>query len=141
MRDQAAAETITAGLAAMQHPRHMDEMKLSLEADPITPQAMIPTVLEAIVRMRCLSITYNRTRMILAPHILYGRNGGLYVDGVVISREGMIPREEKVGSFKLDGLTDLTLIEREFAISALFDRTLDKYQAETLMVVEPASTG
>lgn len=117
----------------------MDEMKLSLEADPITPQAMIPTVLEAIVRMRCLSITYNRTRMILAPHILYGRNGGLYVDGVVISREGMIPREEKVGSFKLDGLKDLTLIEREFAISALFDRTLDKYQAETLMVVEPAS--
>lgn len=123
----------------MQHRRHMDEMKLSLEADPITPQAMIPTVLEAIVRMRCLSITYNRTRMILAPHILYGRNGGLYVDGVVISREGMIPREEKVGSFKLDGLKDLTLLEREFAVSALFDRSLEKYQAETLMAVEPAS--
>lgn len=121
----------------MQQYRHMGLMKLSLEPDPVSPQTMIPTVLEAIVRQRCLSITYNRTRMILAPHILYSRNGGLYIDGVVISREGMIPREEKVGSFKLDGLKDLTLLEREFAVSALFDRSLDKYQAETLMAVEP----
>jgi hypothetical protein len=127
-----------AALAALQHKSHMGAMKLSLEADPAAPQAMIPTVLEAIVRLRCLSITYNRTRMILAPHILYGRNGGLYVDGVAISREGMIPREEKVGSFKLDGLKDLTLLERAFAVSALFDPSLEKYQAETLMVVEPA---
>lgn len=124
-------------LAAMQHCGHMDLMKLSLEPDSPPPQAMIPTVLEAIVRRRCLSITYNRTRMILGPHILYGRNGGLYIDGVVISREGMIPREEKVGSFKLDGLKDLTLLEREFVVSALFDPTLEKYQIETLMVVEP----
>jgi len=146
MRDRMAAEALAGGtrmaresLAGTQHRGHMGAMKLSLEADPPVPQAMIPTVLEAIVRQRCLSATYNRTRMILAPHILYGRNGGLYVDGVVVSREGMIPREEKVGSFKLDGLKALTLLERAFVVSALFDATQEKYRAETLMAVEPGA--
>lgn len=113
-------------------------MKLSLEPDPApTPVNNTPIVLEGIVRQRCLSTTYNRTRMILAPHILYTRHGALYMDAAVVSREGMLPREEKVGVFKLDGLKDLTVLEREFAISALFDPSLDKYQGETLMMVEP----
>lgn len=113
-------------------------MKLTLEADPAPEPALAtPTVLEAIVRKRCLSATYNRTRMILAPHILYTRHGALYVDAVVVSKEGMLPREEKVGTFKLDGLKELTLLEREFAVSALFDAGLEKYAGETLMAVEP----
>jgi hypothetical protein len=113
-------------------------MKLSLEPDPASaPANATPLVLEGIVRLRCLSATYNRTRMIFAPHILYTRNDSLYVDGVVVSRENMIPREEKVGTFKLDGLKDLTLLERAFTINPLFDPTLDKYQGVTLMMVEP----
>lgn len=113
-------------------------MKLSLEPDPApAPVNNTPTVLEGIVRQRCLSATYNRTRMILAPHILYTRHGALYVDGVVVSREGMLPREEKVGTFKLDGLKDLTVLERAFEISTLYDAGLEKYQGETLMAVEP----
>jgi hypothetical protein len=113
-------------------------MKLSLEPDPApTPVNNTPTVLEGIVRQRCLSATYNRTRMILAPHILYTRHGALYMDAAVVSREGMLPREEKMGTFKLDGLKDLAVLEREFAISGLFDPALEKYQGETLMIVEP----
>ncbi|MET0310204.1 MAG: WYL domain-containing protein [Sphingomonas sp.] len=113
-------------------------MKLSLEPDPApTPVNNTPTVLEGIVRQRCLSATYNRTRMILAPHILYTRHGALYMDASVVSREGMLPREEKMGTFKLDGLKDLAVLEREFAISGLFDASLEKYQGETLMMVEP----
>lgn len=113
-------------------------MKLSLEPDPApAPVNNTPTVLEGIVRQRCLSATYNRTRMILAPHILYTRHGALYMDAAVISREGMLPREEKMGIYKLDGLKDLTVLERAFTISALFDAGLDKYQGETLMAVEP----
>ncbi|MCD2325335.1 hypothetical protein LQ953_15035 [Sphingomonas sp. IC-56] len=113
-------------------------MKLTTQADtPTPPAAATPLVLEAIVRLRCLSAEYNRTRMILAPHILYTRDDKLYVDGVVIVREGMIPREEKMGTFKLDGLKELNLLERDFAISALFDAALDKYQGVTLMAVEP----
>jgi hypothetical protein len=122
----------------MQHERHKGAMKLTLEADPApSPQALVPTILEGIVRQRCLAAEYNRTRMILAPHILYTRNDALYVDGVVVVREGMLPREEKVGTFKLDGLKGLTLLERPFAISALFDPTQDKYAGTALMAVEP----
>ncbi|MBB5709146.1 hypothetical protein [Sphingomonas xinjiangensis] len=113
-------------------------MKLTTQADTSSqPSTSTLLVLEAIVRLRCLSAEYNRTRMILAPHILYTRDDKLYVDGVVIVREGMIPREEKMGTFKLDGLKELNLLERAFAISALFDSTLDKYQGVTLMGVEP----
>ena len=113
-------------------------MKLSLEPDPApTPVNNTPTVLEGIVRQRCLSTTYNRTRMILAPHILYTRHGALYMDAAVVSREGMLPREGKMGTFKLDGLKDLTVLERDFTISALFDAGQDKYAGETLMAVEP----
>ena len=113
-------------------------MKLSLDSDSVdAPVNPTPTVLEAIVRMHCLSATYNRTRMIVAPHILYTRAGQLYVDALVVVREGMLPREEKIGTFKLDGLKGLTLLERPFAISGLFDAALDKYQGETLMAVLP----
>lgn len=113
-------------------------MKLSLEPEtPTPPVNPTPIVLEAIVRQQCLSVTYNRKRMILAPHILYTRNEHLYVDAYIVSRENMLPREPKIGTFKLDGLNDLTLIQRPFEISELFDPRLDKYIAETLMVVEP----
>jgi hypothetical protein len=113
-------------------------MKLSLEPDPAPkPANSTPTVLEGIVRQRCLSITYNRTRMIIGPHILYTRHGALYLDAAIVSREGMLPREEKMGTFKLDGINDLILLERPFELSALFDQSLEKYQGETLMAVEP----
>ncbi|WP_448664459.1 hypothetical protein ACG3SL_07225 [Sphingomonas sp. CJ20] len=116
-------------------------MKLSLEADrpetPAAPSGPTPTVLEAIVRLLCVSATYNRTRMILAPHILYTRNGALYVDAFVVSREGMLPREPKMGVFKLDGLNDLTLIQRAFEPSDLFEPEAAKYAGVTLMAIEP----
>ncbi|MEP9360587.1 WYL domain-containing protein [Sphingomonas sp. KR3-1] len=115
-------------------------MKLSLEADPsATPAAMLPLLFEAIVRHKCVSMTYNRTRMILAPHILYTRHDAVFLDAVVVSKEGFLPREEKVGTFKLDGLKELTLLERDFAPSALFDPSLEKYQGVTLIQIEAAA--
>ena len=96
-----------------------------------------PMVFEAIVRLKCLSATYNRTRMILAPHILYTRGDALYADALVVSRENMLPREAKIGTFKIDGLSELALTQRIFEQSELFDPTLEKYIATTLMVIEP----
>ncbi len=113
-------------------------MKLTLEAErPDGPSGATPTVLEAIVRQLCLSATYNRTRMILAPHILYTRNAALYVDAFVVSREGMLPREPKMGVFKLDGLNDLQLLQRPFEASDMFEPEAAKYAGVTLMAIEP----
>ncbi|MBB4097874.1 hypothetical protein [Sphingomonas kyeonggiensis] len=112
-------------------------MSLSIEADPApTPAAMLPLLFEAVVRHKCVSATYNRTRMILAPHILYTRHDQVYVDAVVVSKEGFLPREEKVGTFKLDGLKELILQDRDFTRSELFDASLEKYQGVTLIAIE-----
>ena len=106
------------------------------EAD--SPANPTPIVLEGIVKQLCLTATYNRTRMVLAPHILYTRGGALYVDARVVSRDFVIPREEKIGTFKVDGLKGLTLTDRRFEISPLFLPESAKYAGTTLMAVEPA---
>ncbi len=103
-----------------------------------SPANPTPIVLEGIVRQLCLNAFYNRTRMVLAPHILYMRGDALYVDAQIVSRDFVIPREEKIGTFKLDGLKNLALTERSFTISKLFEREAEKYAA-ALMAVETAS--
>lgn len=103
-----------------------------------SPANPTPIVLEGIVRQLCLTATYNRTRMVLAPHILYQRGEALYVDAQVVSRDFVIPREEKIGTFKIDGLKGLTLTERSFTISKLFEPEAEKYAGTTLMAVESA---
>lgn len=115
-------------------------MKLRIEAEPTPPPAaMLPLLFEAVVRHKCVSATYNRTRMILAPHILYTRRDQVYLDAVPVSKEGFLAREEKVATFKLDGLKELTLLERDFVPSALFDPSLEKYQGVTLIQIEAAA--
>lgn len=101
------------------------------------PIASTPTVFEAIVRMQCIAASYNRTEVTLAPHVLYTKHGELYLDGVVLLRDGRPPKDGKVGSFKLIGLGGVRLTPRRFAIHPLFDRTLQRYDGETLMMVEP----
>lgn len=103
-----------------------------------SPANPTPIVLEGIVRQLCLNAIYNRTRMVLAPHILYARGDALYIDAQVISRDFVIPREEKFGTFKIDGLKNLALTERNFTISKLFDPSAEKY-ASALMAVEPVA--
>lgn len=119
----------------MQQPRHIAAMSEEDRAES-SPNPT-PIILEGIVRQKCLNAFYNRTRMVLAPHILYTRGGALYVDAQVVSRDFLVPREEKFGTFKLDGLRDLALTDRDFAISRLFLPESEKYAGTALMAVEP----
>jgi len=116
-------------------------MKLTTDHDRAeAPEAPTPTMMlfEAIIRRRCISATYNRSRMVLAPHILYTRHGALHVDAVTVSRENMIPREIKLATFKLDGLSELRVLDREFEVNnELFEPEAEKYTGETILVVEP----
>ena len=66
--------------------------------------------------------------------MLYTKHGELYVDGVVLERDGKPPKEAKVGAYKLAGLQPLRLTARRFTPSELFDAKADKY-AETLLAV------
>lgn len=101
------------------------------------PSGPVPTVFEAIVRKRCLRATYNRTDITLAPHVLYTRHGDLFVDGVVLQRDGQPQREAKLGTFKLTGLNAIALSDRGFHTSPLFVAGDPKYADVALMMVEP----
>ena len=96
-----------------------------------------PILLEAIVKRQAIAATYNRTELTLAPHILYTRHGDLHIDATTIERDGKPPREEKLGTYKLAGLSGVRMTPRRFAVSALFDPTAERYAGETVMVVQP----
>ena len=102
-----------------------------------TPDPATPILLEAIVKRQAVAATYNRTEMTLAPHILYTRHGDLHVDAVTIERDGKPPKEVKLGTFKLAGLSGVRITPRRFTPSALFDPSAERYGGETLLVVEP----
>ncbi|MFW2830216.1 hypothetical protein [Sphingomonas sp. ID0503] len=92
-------------------------------------------VLEAIARRKCLDATYNRMDVKLAPHILYTRHDELYVDAVTVEREGNPPREIKVGTFKLAGLSIRGVDERSFEPQPVFNPADEKYEGVTLFSV------
>jgi len=126
-------------LAAPHHFWYNAVMKYPDEqGEAAMPTGPTPTVFEAIVRKKCLSATYNKMQIVLAPHIIYTRHDELYVDGVVLEREGKPPKEFKVGTFKLIGLVDLALVDRNFQVSDLFSPTDPKYADTALMAVEHA---
>ena len=92
---------------------------------------------EAIALRKCLDATYNRSAVKLAPHILYTRHGELYVDAVTIEREGKPPREVKLGTFKIAGLSGIEVDEdRQFQPEPIFDPSDSKYDGVTVFAVE-----
>ncbi|AXJ96664.1 MULTISPECIES: hypothetical protein [unclassified Sphingomonas] len=103
------------------------------------PSGPLPTLFEAIVRLRVVTATYNKGVVTMAPHILYTRHGEVYVDAITLDRDGKPPREEKMGAFKLDGLGDPTIVQdRPFFPNPLYDPAQEKYAGVTLLAVERA---
>jgi hypothetical protein len=93
-------------------------------------------ILQAIALKKCLRATYNRLEMKLAPHILYTRHDDMHVDAVALEKAGQPPRERKLGTFKLVGLSNMSLSEDDFEIEPFFEREAERYSGVTLFVVE-----
>ncbi len=96
-------------------------------------------LIDAITNKKCVSATYNGVEMILAPHVLYTKHEATFVDAITLARNGQPPREKKLGSFNISGLKLLALTPQDFETDRLFDRTLAKYVAVTLRMVERAT--
>ncbi|WOK38178.1 hypothetical protein [Sphingomonas sp. C3-2] len=96
-------------------------------------------LLEAIALHKCIRATYNRQSAIMAPHILYTKHGELHLDAVTVERDGKPPREPKVGTYKLTGLSEVELVDRPFTPESIFDANDPKYAGVTLFAVEPAA--
>lgn len=85
-------------------------------------------ILEAIALQRCIEVTYNRMRMKLAPHVLYTRHGDLFLDAVVVEREGRAPGGAKLGTFKVAGLAIADMLPRSFQPLSGFSASDPRYQ-------------
>ena len=105
------------------------------------PIMQAPTeIFEAIALQKCLKVTYNKMVVTLAPHILYTRHDEMYIDAVTTDRDGRPPRELKLGTFKLAGLSDLQVLDDTFeAMYGLYNDGDDKYKGVTLFAVAPES--
>lgn len=93
-------------------------------------------IFEAIALKKCVTATYNRMQILLAPHILYTKHGELYVDAVTIKRGGELPREVKIGAFKVTGLKDLEPNDQSFHPGSMYNPNDPKYESVTLFAVE-----
>ncbi len=97
-------------------------------------------IFEAIALQKCLLATYNKMVVKLAPHILYTRHDEMFIDAVTIERDGRPPRELKLGTFKLAGLNDVSVVDEMFEqMHGLYDQGDDKYKGVTLFAVDPQS--
>lgn len=99
---------------------------------------MLPNkeMLEAIATRHCVTATYNRDAIVLAPHVLFTKHGEVHADGVVLERNGAPPKEIKLGTFKLAGLHDVAVTGRGFVPDPIFDPNQSKYAGVTLFVVD-----
>lgn len=93
-------------------------------------------ILEAIALRRQLSARYNKLDLILAPHVLYKRNDSFFIDAITILRDGQEPREPKVGSYNLAGLSEVSVLDGGFDVHPLFDRMDPKYRDNTLFMID-----
>lgn len=95
------------------------------------------TLVSQAVQLRvCLSATYNRAAFTLAPHILYTRHGEPFTDAMVIACDGKPPREPKLGTFKLSGLSGVALTGVQFEPQPLFDPTDVKYAEHVIRMIK-----
>lgn len=132
------ARLVAKRVAAPQRDEYLSYIMYRSEEQTTAPSGPAPTVMEAIVRLRCVAARYNGGNVVLAPHVLFMKNDALHIGALTIERDGKVPREAKIGIFKLDGLGDLRLIERAFDVNPVFEPEDERFIASTLLKVEPA---
>lgn len=99
----------------------------------MTPEDVVR---RAMIRKMCVLASYNRSEIRLAPHILYTRHDDLFVDGQVMERDGRPPREIKIGTFKLAGLSEVRPSTAPFEPLPSFDPEASSYQGVTMQAVQ-----
>jgi len=123
--------------------------KPALAVTPPEPDAHAPAYVEpkepldmlrtAIARQSCVTTTYNKRTVTLAPHIIYTRHDEPFLRAVTVALDGDKPRELKLGTFKVAGLGALNDSASLFVRHPDFSADDADYQGVTLAVIRPSS--
>jgi predicted transcriptional regulator len=87
----------------------------------------------AITHKLCVTTTYNKRRVLLAPHIVFTRHDEPYLRAVTIELDDKRPKEAKLGTFKLVGLGPISLTGRSFEPFADYRASAPEYAGTTLV--------
>jgi hypothetical protein len=79
----------------------------------------LKAISEAIGERVCLEAVYNGGKATLAPDSLMERHGELYLRAVRVAFDGRRPRQPKLGTFKVSGLTELKVTQQACLAKAL----------------------
>ena len=122
----------------MQQVRKTLSMRSTYSADSSEPRASNADIFRiAIDRKLCVTAVYNKCPMLMSPHILYTKHDDLFVDAVVMIKQGKVPAELKMGTFKLAGINGASLSGEPFTIQPFFDVNDPKYEGVTVRAVQP----
>jgi len=90
---------------------------------------------QAVKRRVCVTTVYNRLAMTLAPHIVFLRHGEPYMVAYTVEHEGRKPRNPKLATFKLIGLSDLEVTRKLFVPQPEFNPFDDAYAEGIICIV------
>jgi hypothetical protein len=93
------------------------------------------TVMEAIARRRTIEASYNATRIVLAPHLLFERHGDLFVSAVNLSKQRRHDDEQRLGQFKLAGLMEAVILDDGFKQLSTFQPVAPRLDDRVLLTV------
>jgi hypothetical protein len=119
-------------VAMQQEPSRPRLQLRAFRQDPA--EARLALVSSAIRNQVSLRARYNGQSVLLAPRILFTRNGAAHVDAAVLERDGKRDDELRLRTFNLGGLHDLTTSGRHFAPQA-FDLAEEKYAGEEVKIL------
>jgi hypothetical protein len=98
------------------------------------------TLGQAIRKKVCVTAHYNRVNVTLAPHSLFTRHDDLFLRAVTVEHDGRKPREPKLGTFKVKGLSEIVLTRKLFSPGTVF-KGLEPAAAVVPVPVPAASEG
>lgn len=95
---------------------------------------------QAIAGKVCTTATHNRTKLVLAPHILYrrGTQEVPMLDAIVVERAGKPVKDAVLRTFTVSALSGLAVTDRPFVPSPSFKPDNRRYLNKTICAVEVA---
>ena len=117
----------------MQQERPRLRLRLSVpDQDPA--EARLALAASAIRNKVSLKARYNGQTILIAPQILFSRNGGPHLDAVVLERDGQRDEELRLRTFNLSGLHDLKTSGLHFELQPI-DLGEEKYARDDVKII------